>query len=59
MGKLALLGVESIDGQNATLRIEGKATPERRDDVIRDIRARVRDRFAADHITVNAVQVTS
>jgi small-conductance mechanosensitive channel len=59
VGKLDLLGVEIIDSKNATLRIEGKVTPERRDDVIRDIRTRVREKFATDHIALNGVQVTS
>jgi small conductance mechanosensitive channel len=56
---LQLLGVEIIDDKNATLRVEGKATPERRDDVIREIRTRVREKFASENITLGSVQVTS
>jgi small-conductance mechanosensitive channel len=59
LGNLDLLGVEIIDDKNATLRIEGRATPERRDDIIRDIRTRIREKFASDNITLTSVQVTS
>lgn len=59
VGSLDLLGVEIIDDKNATLRIEGKAAPERRDDIIREIRTRVREKFATENITLNSVQVTS
>jgi moderate conductance mechanosensitive channel len=59
VGNLDFLGVEIIDDKSATLRLEGKAAPERRDDVIRDIRTRVREKFASDNIALNGVQVTS
>jgi small-conductance mechanosensitive channel len=59
VGGLQMLGVEIIDDKNATLRIEGKASPERRDDVIREIRRRVREKFATEKLQLGSVQVTS
>jgi moderate conductance mechanosensitive channel len=59
VGNLELLGVEIIDDKSATLRIEGKTAPERRDDIIREIRTRAREKFASDNITLTSVQVTS
>jgi moderate conductance mechanosensitive channel len=59
VGKLDLLGVEILDDKSATLRVEGKAAPERRDEVIREIRTRVREKFAKENITLTSVQVTS
>jgi small-conductance mechanosensitive channel len=59
VGGLQMLGVEIIDDKNATMRIEGKAAPERRDDVIREIRRRVRAKFASEKLLLGSVQVTS
>lgn len=58
VGNLDLLGVEILDDKSATLRIEGKVAPEGRDDVIREIRNSVREKFAADNIELTSVQVT-
>ncbi len=58
VGNLDLLGVEILDDKNATLRVEGKAAPERRDDVIRNIRTLVRETFATENIALTSVQVT-
>lgn len=58
VGNLDLLGVEIIDDKSATLRIEGKVAPERRDDVIREIRNLVREKFESEKIELTSVQVT-
>jgi small-conductance mechanosensitive channel len=54
-----LLGVESFNEKTTTLRLEGRTMPDRRDDIIREIRQRVRQRFAQDHIELESVQQSS
>ena len=56
VGSLQLLGVESFNEKTTTLRIEGRSAPERRDDVVREIRKRIRDRFAEEHLDLQSVQ---
>lgn len=59
VGSLQSLGVEALGDTTATLRIEGRAAPERRDDMVREIRRRVREKFEREKIALQSVQVTS
>src|SRR5215831_4588496 len=59
VGSLQSLGVEALGDTTATLRIEGRASPERHDEMVREIRRRVREKFEREKIALQSVQVAS